>query len=207
VSPRSYTLGARAVGIAETRRRVLSAARDLFLEHDVRMVTMNEVARRADVARATVYHQFGSKLGLVEALVEDLEQRAGLEALIAVVQDDPPARLIGSVIAAGCDYWATDPDLVRKISALGSLQHDVQALLAEHDSGRLTILTRMVERLAAARVLHSECAPEHAIDVLWVLTSFDAYDLLTRGRRLSHDTAADTLTRLAESELLRHRRR
>ena len=203
MSPRRYTLGARAAGIAETRHRVVAAARALLVEGDFRRVTMDEVARRADVARATVYHQFSSKLGLLEAVVDDLEARAGLEALVAVVEGDPPQRLVRSVIAAGCRYWATDPDLVRKVMALGSLQSDVQELLARHDAGRLRILTGMVDRLGEADLLRRGCSPEHAVNALWLLTSFDAYDLLTRGRQLTQDEAADVLARLAEDQLVR----
>ena len=198
MSPRPYTLGgAREAAIADTRQRVLAAARTLLLDHDLNRLTMNEVARLADVARATVYHQYHSKLGLIGALVEDFEQRAGLDTLITVVNTDPPDQLLRSMMRAGCAYWATDPDLVRKISALGNLQHDVQQLLAQHDAGRLDILRHTVHRLTDARMLAADHSPDEVLNVLWVLTSFDAYDLLTRGRRLSHHDAAQTLIALA----------
>ena len=202
MSPRRYTMGARAAAVADTRHRVVAAAREVLVEGDVRRLTMDEVARRADVARATVYHQFGSKLGLVEAVVSDVEERAGLEALVAMVEADPPARLLRSVVAAGCRYWATDPALVRTIIAMGILQPDVQELLDRHDAGRLRILTRTIDRLTGAALLRPGCDPGHAVNVLWVLTSFESYDLLVRGRRVDRDEAADVLTRLAEDELI-----
>jgi AcrR family transcriptional regulator len=202
VSPRRYTLGARAAAVAETRARVVGAARQLLVEGDFRRVTVDEAARRADVARATVYHQFGSKLGLLEAVIKDLEGRAGLEALVALVERDPPRQLVRSVITAGCRYWATDPDLARRVIGLGSLQFDVHELLAGHDAGRLSILGRMVDRLADAGLLRQECSSDHALNVLWLLTSFDAFDLLVRGRNLPQEAAADTLVRLAEDQIL-----
>ncbi len=42
---------------------------------------------------------------------------------------------------------------------------------------------------------------EQAVDVLWLVTSFDAYDLLTRGRGLPHAAAADTLAEIAQSAM------
>jgi AcrR family transcriptional regulator len=54
------------------RERILAAARGLFAERDFASVTMAEVARRAGVARATVFNHFGSKHALVEALTESV---------------------------------------------------------------------------------------------------------------------------------------
>ena len=55
---------------ADTRERILAAARELFAEHGAGGVTMAEVAVAADVSRATVFNQFGSKHALVEAITE-----------------------------------------------------------------------------------------------------------------------------------------
>lgn len=201
MSPRAYTLGARAAAVAETRQRVIAAAQALCIEGDFYRSSMEELARRADVARATIYHQFGSKLGVLEAVITDFEERAGLDALASVVDRAPPQGLIRAAISSGCDYWATDPDLARKIVGLGSIQPEVADVLDRHDEGRLRLLNRLVDRLLAGGVLRDDCSPEHALDVLWLVTSFDAYDLLTRGRRLSHARATNALVRLAEDQL------
>jgi AcrR family transcriptional regulator len=202
VSPRRYTLRARAETANATRHRILRAARSLLVEGDFGRVTVDEIAARADVARATVYHQFGSKLGVFEALVRDLEQRAGLEQLVDVIETEPPATLVKSVVAAGCRYWATDPDLVRTATALSRLQPDVERVLAPHDAGRLRLLKRMVDRLSQAGALRPDCAPQLAMDILWLLTSFDTYDLLSHGRDLSQKGVADRLTALAEAAIV-----
>ena len=197
MSPRRYTLGVRAEATNATRHRILTATRALLVAGDVRRVTVDEIAATADVARATVYHQFGSKLGVFEALVADLEQRAGLEQLVAVIQTEPPATLVRAVIAAGCRYWATDPDLVRTVTALARLQPDLERVVAPHDAGRLQLLVRLVDRLSQSGVLRPGCPPQRAVDFLWLLTSFDAYDMLSQGRKLSQDSVAERLTALA----------
>ena len=58
--------------------------------------SLDEIARRADVARATVYHQFGSKLGVLGAVVEDFERRAGLAALAELVETGRSRRWSGT---------------------------------------------------------------------------------------------------------------
>ncbi len=199
MSPRRYTLGARAEAAGRTRERVLAAARELLVAGDVQRVTVDEIAARADVSRATVYQRFGSKVGVFEALVGDLERRAGLEDLAGVVETHPVDGLIGAVAAAGCRYWATDPELARTTIALSRLQPEVAEMLAPHDAGRVRLLERMVERLEAAGLLG--CPPVVALDALWLLTSFDAYDLLATGRGLTPEQAAEQLTALLTARL------
>ncbi|MGF6883640.1 AraC-like DNA-binding protein [Nocardia sp. GAS34] len=56
--------GKRTAQIEQSRRQVLDAARALLGEGDSYTgFTLDAVAKRADVARATVYYQFGSKTG------------------------------------------------------------------------------------------------------------------------------------------------
>jgi AcrR family transcriptional regulator len=190
VSPRPYKLGARTASVASTRDNVVAAARSLFADAGFHRVSLDEIARRADVARATVYHQFGSKLGVLAAVVEDYERRAGLAALAELVETAPPERLVRDVVTAGCDYWATDPALARSIIAFAVTDPQAADLLARRDAGRLQLLTRMVERLDLPD-------PERALDALWLVTGFAAYDDLTRGRGLTTAGAATLLSELA----------
>lgn len=199
MSPRAYRLGARTAAVADTRARVVAAAREMFADGGFHRASLDEIARRADVARATVYHQFGSKLGLLGAVVEDFERRAGLDGLATLVETAPADQLVRSVVTAGCDYWATDPALARAILAFAVADAGAGDMLAGHDAGRLRLLTRLVDRLAGADLLR--CPPAHALDTLWLLTSFTAYDELARGRGLPPSAAAALLTDLAESRL------
>jgi AcrR family transcriptional regulator len=56
------------------RERVLRAARELFDERGVDRVTMEDVARRAGVAKGTVFHRFGDRSGLALALLDEHER-------------------------------------------------------------------------------------------------------------------------------------
>jgi AcrR family transcriptional regulator len=199
VSPRRYTLGARAAAVADTRERVLAAARDLYRDDGFHRSPLDEVARRADVARATVYQRFGSKLGLLEAVLTDYESRADLPALAAVVHEGPPETLLRMMITDGCRYWSTDPALARKIIAAGSADPAAGELLRRHDAGRLALLETTVRRLDEVGRL--TLPPGPALDVLWVLTAFETYDQLAAGRGLSTADAADVLAGLAEARL------
>src|SRR5262249_9711035 len=76
IAPPPYNLGQRQDASEETRRRIVAAARDLLAdESGPPGFTVETVARRAGVARMTVYYQFRSKRGVLEALFDDLANR------------------------------------------------------------------------------------------------------------------------------------
>ena len=56
---------------AENRRRILAAARALANDRGPRALTMQAVASAAGVGKATVFHRFGDRDGLVRALLDD----------------------------------------------------------------------------------------------------------------------------------------
>ena len=57
------------------RARVLAAASELFGEHGVDVVTVDQVAERAGVGVGTIYRGFGEKGGLVAAILDERERR------------------------------------------------------------------------------------------------------------------------------------
>jgi TetR/AcrR family transcriptional regulator, mexJK operon transcriptional repressor len=82
---------------AVKRQSILSAGRQLFLEHGYRGTSMDQVAATASVSKQTVYKHFGEKRELLFAIVTD--------AL------DGAAAAIGDRIAALTDSTDLDADL------------------------------------------------------------------------------------------------
>src|SRR6266852_6051769 len=88
MSPRPYRLGQRQAATEQTRARILTAARELLAESSgFSGFSIDTVAHKADVARMTIYHQFGSKIGLLEALSDFLAAYGGMEQLAALDPD------------------------------------------------------------------------------------------------------------------------
>jgi AcrR family transcriptional regulator len=67
---RSYTMGARAAAVEQTRRRIVVAMFELGSTRVLAEVSLDDVARTAGVSVQTVLRQFGSRAGLVEATIE-----------------------------------------------------------------------------------------------------------------------------------------
>lgn len=78
---------------AETERRVLDAAMALIARSGSRAVTLAEVGEAAGYSRGIVYHHFGSRERLLEALLDEAQrfdvptyQGDGLDHLVRIVE-------------------------------------------------------------------------------------------------------------------------
>jgi AcrR family transcriptional regulator len=74
---------------ATTRAALLAEARTAFLAHGYAGAPIDEVVARAGLTKGALYHHFGSKLGLFEAVVDELYR--DLEARPAPLDPTAPA--------------------------------------------------------------------------------------------------------------------
>ncbi|MFE7800172.1 TetR/AcrR family transcriptional regulator [Nocardia sp. NPDC057440] len=178
MSPRPYEMGRRRESVDDTRARVLAAARDLLVAKGA--VAVDAIARRADVSRATVYYQFGTKIGLLEALCDDLAERGRMERLaetFGLPDARASLRLFVEVIA---DFWAVDRDCTRRLRGLAALDPDVGQVIAARDDRRRAGATVLATRLDAG--------PDFG-PILYTLTSFEVFDSLAADRPISEAAA------------------
>lgn len=56
----------------ERRKEIIQAARELFQEKDYDKMTMQDLMKKLNIAKGTIYHYFSSKEDLLESVVEDL---------------------------------------------------------------------------------------------------------------------------------------
>lgn len=89
MAPRKYSMGKRAAQVAETRRRILDAAVVLYQEQGFSSTSMQDVARRADVAPGTVLNHFATPEALMEAVATHLTAtlQAPTEAILEGVDN------------------------------------------------------------------------------------------------------------------------
>ena len=82
MSPRPYRMERRRETADENRQRIINAARELLASREgSARFSVEEVARRAGVARMTGYYQFGSLRGLLEGLCDSLAIAGGMNQL------------------------------------------------------------------------------------------------------------------------------
>ncbi|HSP09566.1 MAG TPA: helix-turn-helix domain-containing protein [Candidatus Dormibacteraeota bacterium] len=177
MSPRAYRLGRRQPSVGRTRAAILGAARDLLAANAAGPLSVGAVAARAGVSRLTIYHHFGSRAALLDALAP-----APTPAPADPATD--PADLLRQRISNACSTWSGDPALYRQLPARGRQ--------GEPDADR-----GLAERLAAEDRLRPGCSIKEAQDVIGILTAFETFDRLHQDGRRTAATVAEMLMRLA----------
>jgi AcrR family transcriptional regulator len=93
----------------QTRDAIAHAAAELFAERGFDAVTVDDVARRADVSRQTVFNYFPSKEQMLFDRDDEVEA-----ALLAAVRDRPDgAPLVGVFRAHTKEFWTRVESVLR----------------------------------------------------------------------------------------------
>jgi AcrR family transcriptional regulator len=200
---RSYEQRLRAESTEQTRRRILDAVYQRLREAPTEPVSLDQVARLARVVRSTIYLVFGSRAGLFDALAEDLWARSGLPALTeAVAHPDVREHLRGGVAAASRMY-AADRDIYRVLYSMAQLDPDsVGGAVDKMNKERSGGMAHLARRLAENGLLRTDVSVDEAANVLWMLFSFESFDLLYTARGLGIDETIHTIITTAERALI-----
>jgi AcrR family transcriptional regulator len=101
----------------EARRTILDATEALMVESGGDAFSIRELTQRCGYSAPTVYHYFGDKDGLIDALLEDRFARL-LEALEGVGQSADPAENLRQMSLAFMGFGHANPTFYRLISTL-----------------------------------------------------------------------------------------
>ncbi len=74
-----------------TRKRIISAATELFIEQGYKKATVDEIAARAGVAKGTLYAYAKNKASLLALAIVD-EKLSNLEAMLPILDETRPGR-------------------------------------------------------------------------------------------------------------------
>jgi AcrR family transcriptional regulator len=181
MSPRPYHSEPRQVAASETRARIVEAARSILTSPGPPPFTVDAVAERAGVARMTVYHQFGSKRGLVEAVSDDAARQGGLWRLPEAFKAPDALDGLRLLIETFMGFWASQRDVIRGLKAHTPVEPDLGH--EDRNAWRLRGITRLLERLTEERGRPSPGDIGQLADLLQVLTSFEAFESLSAGGR------------------------
>ncbi|MFZ0919989.1 MAG: helix-turn-helix domain-containing protein [Candidatus Dormiibacterota bacterium] len=188
-SRRPYRSRLRAEQAAQTRLRILDAAGELFAEGGYAATTIDAVAARASVAVDTVYAVFGTKRGLLSALIDhrvmgsaegsDVLAGEGPRALQTMTDREEMIAAFAADIAARIERVRPIDDVMRGAAAIDP---DIAELRARMQENRFNKLRYVVELLAAIGPLRGGVDVDDAAAIVWTLTSPEVNRLLRDDR-------------------------
>jgi AcrR family transcriptional regulator len=182
---RSYTMGARAQAVEQTRQRILEATAELAESRRIAAISLEDVAAAAGVSVQTVLRQFGTKAGLFEAT------RAYVQDAVAA-EREVPAGDVDTAVRVVVDHYESRGASVLLLLAQEAEDPQVRAIT---DRGR-QLHRRWVEDVFAGQ------RPGDAlVDLLAVATDVYTWKLLRLDRGLSRAQTEDRIKTLVRAVL------
>lgn len=186
VKRRAYDATGRRVRSAETRRRILDAARELLLDGGYRATTIADIAARAEVNVDTVYELVGRKPVILRELIEQAisgtdravvaEERDYVKAMLGT--SDPIEKL--TIYAhAMREIQARMAPLHLALRDASSTEPEAQRVWQEISERRAANMRKLVKDLQKTGGLRSDLSVSEAADVIWVTNSAELYVMLT----------------------------
>jgi AcrR family transcriptional regulator len=169
-----------------TRRRIIDAAAELFVERGYGATMLDQVAERAGVAVQTVYFHFGNKATLLKlaldvAAVGDDEPVPLLERpwLDRVKAEPDPLRMIELWAANSRSIMERVAPILAVIRGTVGADPDLAAQWHVNEQQRRTAHGALAQILADRGVLKTGLTRQDAADLAFLIVSVEGYFLAT----------------------------
>lgn len=164
VAARSRKARTNARGAA-SRVQILEAAVGLLRDHGYAGLSIARICERADVAPTSIYWHFGSKAGLMEAVIDQIGGAHAGRILELVARGNTLGERLDLLIEAVRELVTTQPlGSLTSVAIVGEGRHvtpELRQALRNAREQELEALTREVES-----VLGGDRAAAHAIAIL-----------------------------------------
>jgi len=179
----------------------MAAVRKLLAEGKFHDATVDEVAKRAGIARATLYQHFGSRLDLVDAICDTFDANPALLEIRKVVELPDPDAALTDTIANTVRFWSSEHAVLEQLYGVVAIDPAARDLVDRQRADRRGEMQRLIENLDAAGRLRAGLSARDALAMLMLLTSYESFREL-RQAGLSERKVAENLERSARELLL-----
>lgn len=190
-------------GDPETRKKIMETTRQLIEESQGQAVRLQDIAQAAGVSRQAIYLHFGSRVGLMVATVQYIDEAAGIAKHTQPVRNEENSW---AAVALYVDFWAdyipTIYGLAKQLLVLRETDEGAAAAWSDRmNSLRNGPCRYLVGRLQQDGRLAPEWQLEMAIDVLWTFLSIQTWESLVMERGWSNEQYATKLKEMIKRVL------
>lgn len=204
MSPRRYQSPARDAAAEETRQRIVNAAAEILAgPKGFAGMSLDAVSKAAGVTRLTIYNQFGTRRGLLEAVFDERARRGGLTAIPDAMALPEPKAAVFRIVEIFCAFWASDASGLSRVWAATIGDPELAEGINARNERRRAIFRTLVNRMVERGEVQRARAPD-LIDLLHALTSLPFYLELSAPSR-SAEAIARILREAVEGAIVRAR--
>lgn len=184
--------------MTENRDVLVQAARTRLLSDGLAGLRFERIAETAGMTRKSVYNHFGSRQGLIEALMDDIGRRAGFQGMAEVFQTPQPAALVAAFFTELCRGWQADRDMFRLMIGLSAADPELGAAIQARVGRVRGGVTGLAQRLGHTPGLRDGWSQHEAEACLFGLAVFTTYDAM-RSAGMDHTVVALRLAECAKA--------
>jgi AcrR family transcriptional regulator len=187
--PRPYVSPRRVETARTTRRAILDAARELFVQQGYVNTSADQIAERAGVSKPTVFSSVGNKRTLLKELRDlalaggddpiPVSQRSWVQAVLA---EPSPARSLELYARGQTELAARYADLEEVLHAAAGADDELRDLWQTNERERLQAARLFVDNLLGKGPLKPGLERDAAVDLLWIHMAADNFRRLVRDR-------------------------
>jgi AcrR family transcriptional regulator len=187
----------------QTRADILGAARRLFAQRGYAATSINDIAEEAGVAIQTIYARLGSKRGMLLALIDLIDEEAGVGPLAQqVASAASPLVALRAGVRVTRSFQERCGDIIEALVSAAGAEPELADAVAEgqrrhRDGARLTI-----GRIQELEGLRNDVPAAQAQALFALSTSHEAWRELIRGYQLDWDPAEGWLVDALSRALL-----
>lgn len=202
--PRAYRPQRRSTRAEETRGKIMSAVRELLAEGTFHESTVDVVADRAGIARATLYQHFRSRLDLVDAICDTFDVNPALLAIRDVVELPDTNAALAETISNTVAFWSSEDAILSQLYGVVAIDPAARDLVDRQRADRRGEMQRLIRHLRTNGRLHPKLTERRAVAILMMLTSYETFREL-RAAGLSERDLIKDLEKSARALLLPER--
>ena len=182
----------------------MEAVRQLLAEGRFHESSVEQVAERAGISRATLYQHFRSRIELVDAMCETFDASPALLAVRDAVMLDDAHAALDETLANTIAFWSSEDPILEQLYGVAAIDQAARDLVDRQRRDRRSEMTRLARRLKQAGVLRRGVGEASALTMLMLLSSYESYREL-REAGLSAREVTTTVRETAHRQLLGER--
>lgn len=191
-------------GDPETRKRILEAARELVEHSRGKAVRMEDIARQAGVSRQALYLHFGSRMDLMVAAVQHVDEAGGFfERTRHVREAENGAAALNLFVAFWADYVPSVFGLAKILLATRETDPAAAAAWADRTNGLWNIFHYLTKWIERDGMLALQWTPESAADMVWMMISVQSWESLVIERGWSKEEYVERIQETLRRVLIR----
>ena len=195
--------GRRAEYAQHTRQAIVDAARTLFVANGYFGTKVEEIARTARVAPATVYAA-GGKHGLLRTLIESGTEAPDVTVILARIAGSTDAdELVRYIVRATREVFEQWSGLMRQVVAAAPQEPTVREIQQIAHASMRNGLALTARRLSELGALRDDVDVARATDLLWLHLCNAAYFVRTDDLGWSLDESEAWLNEALPHALIR----